>query len=174
MKQSHAWTATELKALNKVSRNFYRTAWNKLTNEERDSVLDMMNEYPHLWEVDERKAARFYYNDKLVRTSKNHHYTHAVIDMASGKVCGCRTSREAAEAIIVARINMLNDIIESDNNAVKAIQNGETKYRTIEGRKAYKTNVRMSEEQYRAHSEQTAEHLKEVMKNWKIVELEER
>lgn len=174
MKNDHAWTATELKALNKVSKNFHRTTWDKLTDEERENVLDMMNEYPHLWEVDERKAAKFYYNGKLVRTSKTHHYTHAVINTKTGKAVGCRSSREAAEAIIASEINWRNDVIANYERAVKAIEKGETWYTEREGRKSYRMRVSRTAEEYKAFAEQTAERQKEILRDWKVVELEER
>lgn len=45
---------------------------------------------------------KFYYNDKLLRTSKHHHYTHAVIQTykdGTVVVVGCRTTKENAERL---------------------------------------------------------------------------
>lgn len=43
-------------------------------------------------------AHKFYYNGKLIRTSENHHYTHAVFD-GNGKLVGCRGSLALAQQL---------------------------------------------------------------------------
>lgn len=172
MKQA-TWTAEQLKALNRVARNIYRQSWESLSYEEREHLIDIMEVTPENWEVKESKSGKFYYNGKLIRTSKSHHYTHAVIDMETGKVKGCRSNREAAEAIIASQINFLNDVIANCNNAIKAIQNGESRYICREGKRTYRMQV-SSEVDYQSYIDMDTEAIENVKRNWKVVELEER
>ena len=75
---------------------------------------------------------KFYYNGVLIRTSKTHNYTHAVIGqkLDDGKYAlyGCRTSEEAAQSIITTEINRYKVSIENCKNAIKALNAGKSGY----------------------------------------------
>ena len=117
---------------------------------------------------------KFYYNGKLVRTSKNHVYTHAVIDMSNGHVEGCRANKEAAESIISSEISRVSNSIQNHESALKAIEQGKTMYRVKEGRRSYWMPIRTTGEDFKHCIEWCENHIKEVERNWKVVELEAR
>lgn len=115
---------------------------------------------------------KFYYDGKLVRTSKTHVYSHAVL--WAGEVVACSGSYELARKELASRISRL----ESSNNncklAVAAIERGDRFYWAKEkcgrGWNSYRVKIEWSKEKYLeiiAANEETK-------KKYEIVELEAR
>lgn len=123
---------------------------------------------------------KFYYNGVLIRTSKTHSYTHAVIGnlKADGKyeLWGCRSNREAAQQIIDSRISMMRNNIKTYNMIIKALQNGESGWTEIwKGRRffhrfASDDNV----EKYQRWLDAERDRLQQTIETLKVVELEAR
>lgn len=120
---------------------------------------------------------KFYYNNELVRTSK-HAYTHAVLVLyedGTFKVAGCRTSKDACEAIIRQEINYAKQAIQNYNSLAKAIKEGKKKYGCKEGRRTYYLPVEDSTvEQCNERIAGKEEYIDFIEKHWKVVELEAR
>ncbi len=122
---------------------------------------------------------KFYYNDKLIRTSKTHDYKYALIS-STGKCVTCSASRERAEAELASWINRYNDKIQNYKNIIHAIETGASHYNAIEGRKTYR--VKLDAKNNEAHTldgareylEDSTAKLEEIKKCWKVVELEAR
>ena len=118
---------------------------------------------------------KFYYNNVLVRTSKTHVYTHAVMTK-DGKLVGCRTGKEAAEGIITSEINGAERELENLNRALKAMQNGEKKYLYKEARRS--CYITFQQGRTVAYYEEAIEDMNKwianVRENWMVVELEAR
>ena len=117
---------------------------------------------------------KFYYNGQLVRTSKNHEYTHAVIDMSNGNLEGCRANKETAESIISSEISRVSKSIQNHKNELKAIEQGKKMYRVKEGRRNYWMPITRTAEQVKKNIEWCENYIKKVEANWKVVELEAR
>lgn len=117
---------------------------------------------------------KFYYEGKLIRTSKNHIYTHAVISADTGCVIGCRSSKEACEAIITNRINARLQAIENEQNILKAMQNGQNKYSCKDGRKTFYMPIDKdwTEETIRQFMQNESDAIEYFRTNYKVVELE--
>lgn len=117
---------------------------------------------------------KFYYNNELVRTSKSHIYTHAVIDMATGGCKGCRANRETAEAVISTEIAYFEKKIGNYENAIKAIQNGKDAYYAKDGRRTYYTKIPKDRtvEEYKEWIEWDRDYITYIKENWQVVELE--
>ena len=118
---------------------------------------------------------KFYYNDKLVRTS-SHAYTHAVIDTQTGELIGCRTSKKNAESIISSEISRCMTGIKNSESHLKAIQQGKRLYRYKYGRKYSweKVEKEDSVETCQRFLDGFKKHIEYVENNWKVVELEAR
>lgn len=119
---------------------------------------------------------KFYYNNELVRTSKSHIYTHAVIDMATGSCKGCRANRETAEAIISTEISMYNRGIENCKKAIKALGNGSSGYMERYGKRTYFNRFGADDtiESFKESIEWRVSRINEIKETWKVVELEAR
>lgn len=119
---------------------------------------------------------KFYYNGKLVRTSKNHEYTHAVINITNDGCMGCRASKETAEAIITSEIAQYEKRIANYESAIKALESGKSGYYAKEGRRIYynKFSSDSTVERYIERIEWCREYINKVMANWQVVELEAR
>ena len=119
---------------------------------------------------------KFYYNDKLIRTSKNHIYTHAVIDITTGGCKGCRADKANAEAIISAEVANYEKRISNYENAIKALQNGKSGYYAKDGRHTYysRFDADSTVEKYTEWIEWNRNYINEVKTNWQVVELEAR
>ena len=116
---------------------------------------------------------KFYYNDKLVRTSKTHEYRYGVYHTKIDKVIACSASKDGAQSFIDAKIADLNRRIENNENALKAIAKGKTHYDYKDGRKTYYEKV-SSEESHKEWLKDYKEILENVKRTHKIVELEAR
>lgn len=115
---------------------------------------------------------KFYYEGALIRTSKSHHYTHAVL-APNGKAISCSSSREGAEKVKQSEINNWGRIVENHRSAIKAIEAGQKYYSFKEGNRTTKAHVNGTLESYeRALRE--AEKAVEIVRSYKVVELEAR
>jgi len=116
---------------------------------------------------------KFYYKDQLVRTSKNHHYTHAVIrETENGfSTFACASSRELAERAKAQEINWYKAQGERLHKHLEAIENGKSEYYS-KGRYFRVTPERL-EEIKKALAEHN-EMIKRLDATLKVVEIEER
>ena len=83
---------------------------------------------------------KFYYNGKLVRTSKTHAYTHAVLT-PNGDTFSCSSSREGAVKALQAKINEWEQIRSNYRNAIKALEAGRPYYFSKYGRREVKQSL---------------------------------
>ena len=114
---------------------------------------------------------KYYYNGKLIRTSNNSGYRYAVID-EEGNVKGCRSDYKAADAIITARINRLEQGLQNTKNAYHAAVNGQKKYPARDGRYCAYYPVRETAEYYADMIESYKKDIEYYRVNWRIVEIE--
>lgn len=70
---------------------------------------------------------KFYYNGNLIRTSKNHVYTHAALT-PEGKTYACSSSLEGAKKAVRKEISSCETILNNYRNAIKAIEAGQPYY----------------------------------------------
>lgn len=119
---------------------------------------------------------KFYYNGELIRTSKTHEYTHAVIDVRNSGCWGCRTSYKAAQAIIDGQISGCNESINNCTAAIKALKAGKVGYIGKDGRNTFKHIFREDEtvEKYMGYIEDALKRIHEIQDYLKVVELERR
>lgn len=119
---------------------------------------------------------KFYYNGNLVRTSKNHIYTHAVVNTVSGKAIGCRANKENAEAIISSEIAQYERGIKNCESAIKALQSGKSGYYSKDGRRSWfcKFDPDRTVSDYEEWIESRRNRIEEIKATWKVVELEAR
>lgn len=119
---------------------------------------------------------KFYYNGKLIRTSKNHIYTHAVINNTTGALIGCRKSLELAEAIKTGEINRYYHAIAEQEAAIKALKAGKKGIWLKDGRHSWYKEF--TDKHTVEYFEECIESLKRSIEyfseNWEIVELEAR
>ena len=118
---------------------------------------------------------KFYYNGKLIRTSKNHEYTHAVIDITDNGCVGCRVGADKAEAIIRSEISATERSIANCKAAIKALENGKTGYHARENRSRtwfHKFSDRDTVEKYNRSIEQLQGYIDRINATWQVVELE--
>lgn len=117
---------------------------------------------------------KYYYNGLLIRTSKNHIYTHAVIDISTMRVIGCRGSLEKAETLLTSELNIIVRRIENYINKLKCFKAGKSKYGWKDNGKIWyetfkSTDTEDSILEAIRHSE---EYLETIKQNYKVVELE--
>lgn len=119
---------------------------------------------------------KYYYNNTLIRTSKTHKYTHAVINEVDGKVIcyGCSSSKAGAEKIKNTEISYYQRRIANGQNALKALDAGKSGYYYKDGRHTefikFEEHDREFYERYLDEAEQAVERYNK----WQIVEIEER
>lgn len=99
---------------------------------------------------------KYYYNDKLVRTS-DRTYTHAVINMETGECLSCRANKAGAEQEISSRIARERTGIENCSSAIKALNRGLNYYFPKIGRRSYRE---------RLHSEDTIEYFEKWIRTY--------
>lgn len=124
---------------------------------------------------------KFYYNGQLMRTSKNHNYTHAVvIETEDGIKCyGCHKDRKGCEAEISRQINECNRGIENAHEAIKALNAGKAGYYCKYGRGKscwvpFRECTDPTVEHYEKWIVSNKAHADKVRRTWKVVELEAR
>lgn len=111
---------------------------------------------------------KFYIDGKLVRTSKTHDYTHAL--MWHDSVISCHGSYEQAVKALNRKIAERNYDIENNRAAIKAIDEGRTNYLWKFGRERWQAKVSEPRENYEA----TIVRLKECITHYHVRELEAR
>ena len=119
---------------------------------------------------------RFYYNGKLVRTSENHEYTHAVIYAPTGEAIGCRTSLKAAESFKSSEISGYRKGIENYKAAIRAIESGKT-YIMVKAGRGYSYKWGLNGETVEGllkGIKEKEERIAHIEKNWIVVELERK
>ena len=70
---------------------------------------------------------KYYYKDKLIRTSKTHNYTHAVMT-AKDKLIACASSYELAEKSLISNSRFERSNLKYYMAQLKAINNGAEKF----------------------------------------------
>jgi hypothetical protein len=122
---------------------------------------------------------KFYYKGKLLRTSKNHESTHAVVveDEEAGKLAlvGCRANRQNAESLLATELNAYRNYIASCREALRLLSEGKTKrwvtyYR---GHRGCWEKLESAEHYEKAQADAEGV-LAYREKHWKVVELEQR
>ena len=116
---------------------------------------------------------KFYYNGKLVRTSKNHYYTHAVINPDGDRLIGCCSRLDLAIKLRNSWISSLETNIENYNRAIKAIENGKKTYWGKYGNREVLNKVYYSADDYKKFIENDKARIA-YRSNFKVVELEAR
>ena len=116
---------------------------------------------------------KFYYNGKLMRTSKNHIYTHAVVE-EDKYLIGCRANKDSARSLITSEIFRLEQGIKNAEAHIKAMQRGDKMYKAIEGRRSYYMPIYKSDsiEDTEKYIESNKKRIEFIKENWKVVELE--
>lgn len=119
---------------------------------------------------------KFYYNGELIRTSKNHIYTHAVIDTLKNECKGCRANKQTAESIISSEISRLEKEITECKSAIKALGQGKRYYVVKMCRRSYPIYFEKNDtvEKYEDHIKWYINKIEEIKATWKVVELEAR
>jgi hypothetical protein len=126
-----------------------------------------------------RNKMKFYYNNKLMRTSKTHEYKYAVVKVKENGelVCyGCSATRKGAEAKITELTEWSRRNIASCENALKALRSGRTYYDWVDGRRTSRTKLEEgdTEESLNERIEGSKANIKRIHETCKIVELEAR
>lgn len=117
---------------------------------------------------------KFYYNGQVIRTSKTHVYTHAVINTNTGECKGCRSNRKGAEQIISSEISAQKSNIEDVKAQIKALEQGKRIYRCKCGKRSYYEKIWNSKKELEEWLAAYENRIKNVTENWKVVELEAR
>ena len=125
---------------------------------------------------------KFYYNNKLMRTSKTHEYHFAIVS-ASDDCCSCHGTYEAALKEYRKAIAACESEIEFCKNCIKALEAGRTSIRVRE-RSGYSYIINFKKEGWDGKNlmevsswEADIERLQKKIENYKtrkIVELEAR
>lgn len=118
---------------------------------------------------------KFYYNDKLIRTSKTHVYTHALLDQSS-KAVTCSATREGCEKELSRSIRKIEQRMMNYENALKAKAAGKTQVMWIDGRSSFYMNLNnlKSIDSFAEYIEIDKEMIRVRKHEWKIVELDAR
>lgn len=118
---------------------------------------------------------KFYYEDKLIRTSKTHVYTHALIDH-SGKTITCSATREGCEKELSRRIREIEQRMMNHENALKAHAAGKRQVMWKDGRNSFYMNLNNFKDvaSFARYVEAAKETICLMKREWKIVELESR
>lgn len=125
---------------------------------------------------------KFYYEGHLVRTSKNHIYTHACIhkkEDGTFRLIGCSSTKEGAEKLKTYEVNQNLSGIETNKRAIKALEQGKkgiTIHTRIGGGYSFfwKFEKNVTVESLTKEIEEYKEYLDYLAKHWQIVELEAR
>ena len=118
---------------------------------------------------------KFYYNDKLLRTSKTHVYTHALLDH-NGNVITCSATREGCKKELSRRIREIERRLTNHENAMKAHAAGKSQVRWLDGRTSFYTNLNdfKNLDGFAKYIEAAKASIRIMNQEWKIVELEAR
>ena len=118
---------------------------------------------------------KFYYEDKLIRTSKNHVYTHALIDQR-GNAITCGASRKRCEKELLRKLHEVERNLMNLENALKARATGEKRVRWFVGCTSYYINLYELKniDKFEEYIATDKEIIHIIMHEWKIIELEAR
>ena len=120
---------------------------------------------------------KFYYNGKLMRTSKNHVYTHAVV--ANGNCLSCSSTFEGAKKVIYSEISHYERVIQTELNKKDALEKGLAGYWDVSEKKKYWMKIEKDNERYTVEWADNAikcfqDRIEEINLTWQVVELEAR
>ena len=116
---------------------------------------------------------KFYYNGNLIRTSKTHTYTHAVLK-PDGKPFACSSSLDGAKKAIQKEIGGWETSKKNCREAIKAINAGKPYCFFQHGRMTIKVSLKgETVADYEKHI-QEYDRIIEKYKSYQIVELEAR
>ena len=121
---------------------------------------------------------KYYYNNQLIRTSKNHKYTHAVIARKEDGsiVCiACSSSEDGAIKAKKKEASYYEQRIGNNEAAIAALKAGKSGYYYKDGRKTgyFKFEKDTTIEYYESSLADNQRTLNRI-NGWEIVELEER
>lgn len=121
-------------------------------------------------------ANKFYYNGNLVRTSQNHVYTHATVNINNGELYGCSSTLQGAQKIINERLHWAEEEIENAKVAIKALKSGKNGCYMKEGRRSYPHRFGKDDtiEKYEGWIANSTKRIEWVRENLRVVELEMR
>lgn len=117
---------------------------------------------------------KFYYNGKLIRTSKTKHYTHACVNKVTGNAINCSTTYDGAFREKGRRISSYRESIENCKSAIASLEHGHKYYYAKIGRTTWKEEADGTIEEYKASIKRMEDDIAWVTENWIIVEVEER
>lgn len=119
---------------------------------------------------------KFYYNDKLIRTSKNHVYTHAVINTETGSLIGCRSSLRGAQDLKASYESECRTGIHNAEAAIKAKENKKSYYIVMIGHRSFPQKFIKEDtiESLKEWKQDCIERLERIQKTWAVVELEQK
>ncbi len=117
---------------------------------------------------------KFYYNGKLMRTSKTHEYHYAIVKVDGSKAWSCHGTYNAAQKEMNRVIAERQSAIDSLNERKKALLSGRKYYFIKDGRREYKYTFTEGDtvEDCIERIEKAEAKLKWFIENWKIVELQ--
>lgn len=117
---------------------------------------------------------KFYYNGKLIRTSKTHHYKFACINLETGNVLQCSETRSGATKLLTTIKAEKARAYENATSAIKAIDEGRTFYNAKIGRTSERVRIQRSKDQYLADMQDLRAWFDWSVLVHAVVELEER
>ena len=121
-------------------------------------------------------ANKFYYNGELVRTSKNHIYTHAAININTGTCLGCSSTIQGAQKVINDRKSAAQEEIGNAKAAISALKSGKNGYYAKAGRHTYfhRFDENDTIEKYQGWIDHDTNRIEYIDANLRVVELEMR
>ena len=119
---------------------------------------------------------KFYYNDKLIRTSKTHVYSHAVINTVTGRVIGCRSTLLGAQQLFNSYISEARTGIENAKRGLKAVQAGKKVYESRRGNRTYWDRINKGDDEayFQKWIDSNEAYIERISRDWKVVPLEAR
>lgn len=121
---------------------------------------------------------KFYYEGKLVRTSKTHEYKFAAIDVSKAdgekiSALKCSATHEGAKSEIDRKRNNALNAITHYEQMIKAIENGYKHMWAKECGHAYKIDLtKYSIDELRSYIDSERKYLDYIQMNFKVVQLE--
>lgn len=120
---------------------------------------------------------KFYYEGKLVRTSKTHHYTHALVNVETGKAITCSAKGpEACESYKQSYLRNVMQSITDEKTIIEAVKEGRngvflgSKATYYKLRELFTTDI----DKLTEFIEENRKRFDRVSENWKVVPLTER
>lgn len=119
---------------------------------------------------------KFYFEGKLVRTSKTHEYHYGVYNKFYQKMRSCHSTKELAEKELQSYINEPLSEIENCKLGIKALKSGKKGYWVKCGRRSFPVRFEKEDtvEQFEESIKSLMERHEYRKKNFCVVELEAR